>query len=77
MDAKTAKCFVVVTRPIEDELYHPEVLPEPDMSRLRNWFRCGDPTGLRPEWKRVDNSSYDAKGYLAGQDPGIDCTSVN
>lgn len=30
--------FVVVTRinKNEDELYHPETLPEPDMSKLRN-----------------------------------------
>lgn len=73
---KNCKIFVVVTRQIEDELYHPDILPEPDMTKLRNWIRCGDPTGLQPEWKSFDDSSYDAKVYLAGQDPGIDCTSV-
>jgi len=68
--------FLVVTRPDGDELYYPETLPEPDMSKLRNWIRCGDPTGLRPEWKSIKSSRYNIKVYLAGQDPGIDCTSV-
>lgn len=73
---KNCQIFVVVTRPVEDELYHPEVLPEPDMSELKNWIRCGDPVGLRPEWKSFDNSSYDAKVNRLGQGLGIDCTSV-
>jgi len=70
--------FVVVTRmnENEDELYHPETLPEPDMSRLRKWIRCGDPTGLRPEWKSIKGSVAKIKIYLAGQDSGIDCISV-
>jgi hypothetical protein len=68
--------FLVVTRPDGDELYHPETLPEPDMSKLRNWIRCGDPTGLRPEWKSIKTFGCNTKVYLAGQDLGIDCTSV-
>ena len=70
--------FIVVTRmnENEDELYHLETLPEPDMSKLRNWIRCGDPTGLRPEWKSIKGSIAKIKVYLAGQDLGIDCTSV-
>ena len=71
---KDCKIFIVVTRKTGDELYHPD--PEPDMSKLRKWIRCGDPTSLRPEWNSVDTLSYDAKVYLAGQDPGIDFTSV-
>ena len=70
------KIFVVVTNQDGDELYHPETLPEPDMSELRNWIRCGDPKGFGPEWKSAKISKYDAKIYLAGQDPGVDCTSV-
>jgi hypothetical protein len=70
------KIFLVVMRPGGDELYHPETLSEPDMRKLRNWIRCGDPTGLRPEWKSVKTSVFNTKVYLAGQDLGIDCTSV-
>ena len=68
--------FVVVTRPRGDELCYPDTLPEGDMSRLRNWIRCGDPTGLLPEWREVNVASCKMKAYLAGEDPGIDCTSV-
>ena len=70
------RMFLIVTKSNGDELYHPNNLPEPGMGRLRNWIRCGDPTGLLPEWKIVDISGYNAKVYLAGQDLGIDCTSV-
>lgn len=72
---KDCKIFVV-TNQDGDELYHPETLPEPDMSILRNWIRCGDPKGFGPEWKSAKISKYDAKIYLAGQDLGVDCTSV-
>lgn len=46
------------------------------MNRLRNWIRCGDRTGLTPEWKEADLSGFKTKVYLAGEAPGIDCTSV-
>jgi hypothetical protein len=69
--------FVVVTRSDGDELYHPETLPKPDLDRLRNWIRCGDPTpGLISEWRDVDISGLNIKAYIAGENPGIDCTSV-
>lgn len=70
--------FVVVMKKIEneDELYHPETLSEPNMSKLRNWIRYGDPTGLRPEWKSIKSSVAKIKVYLTGQDPGIDYSSV-
>ncbi|KAL8893575.1 MAG: hypothetical protein Q9192_005132, partial [Flavoplaca navasiana] len=75
---KGCTIFVVVTRmnENEDELYHPENLPEPDMGKLRNWIRCGDSTGLRPEWKSTKSSIAKIKVYLAGQEPGIDYSSV-
>ncbi len=68
--------FVVVTWSGGDELCYPDALPEGDMSRLRNWIRCGDPTGLPPEWMEVNVAGCKIKVYLAGEDPGIDCTSV-
>lgn len=68
--------FVVVTRSHGDELYCPENLPEPDMSKLRSWIRCGNPTGLRPEWIGIKSPIGMFKIYLAGQEPGIDCSSV-
>jgi hypothetical protein len=64
-----------------DELYY----PEGDTNTLGNWIRCGDPTGLLPEWREVDASGLKLlfnvsdlklKVYLAGENPGIDCTSV-
>lgn len=70
------KLFVVVTRSHGDELYCPENLPEPDMSKLRSWIRCGNPAGLRPEWIVVKSPIGILKVYLAGQEPGIDCSSV-
>ena len=67
---------VIITRPGGDELYHPDDLPEPDMSRLRKWTRCGNPADLRPEWKDNSNEEENAKvkAYLAGQDLGVDYT---
>src|SRR6266516_5911460 len=78
IDEGCADCnlFLVVTRRDGDELYHPETLPEPDMNKLRNWIRCGDPTGFLPEWRDVNTSAFKLKVYLAGENLGIDCTSV-
>lgn len=68
--------FVVVTNSHGDELYGPEDLPEPDMSKLRSWIRCGNPTGLQPEWIDMKSSIGMLKIYLAGQELGINCSSV-
>lgn len=73
---KGCTIFPVVTRRNGDELYHPETLPEPDTSELRHWIRCGDLTGLRPEWRSTQSSVAQIKVYLAGQGLGIDCSSV-
>jgi hypothetical protein len=76
---KNEKCtvFLVVTSSHGDELYHPENLTDPkEMSLLRGWIRCGDPAGCSPEWRTIEYRKANIKVYLAGQDPGIDCTSV-
>jgi hypothetical protein len=80
--SKDCNIFGVFTRSGGgDELYY----PEGDVNTLGNWIRCGDPTGLLPEWREVDASglkskvnasSLKLKVYLAGENPGIDCTSV-
>jgi hypothetical protein len=73
---RDCKIFAVVTRPYGDELYHPDTLPQEDMNKLRNWIRCGDPTGLLSEWRDINVSSCNLKVYLAGENPSIDCMSV-
>ena len=70
--SEDCKIFGVFTRSCGDELYY----PEGDMNTFGNWIRCGDPTGLLPEWRDVDAPGYKLKVYLAGENPGIDCTSV-
>jgi hypothetical protein len=68
--------FLVVTRSDGDELCYTDPLSEGDINRLKNWIRCGDRTGLTPEWKEIDLFGFKTKVYLAGEGPGIDCTSV-
>jgi hypothetical protein len=71
--SKDCNIFGVFTRSGGDELYY----PEGDVNTIGNWIRCGDPTGLLPEWRDVvDDSGSKMKFYLAGENPGIDCTSV-
>jgi hypothetical protein len=70
--SKDCTIFCVLTRSDGDEIYY----PEGDVDTLGNWIRCGDPTGLPPEWRDVNASDYKLKVYLAGENPGIDCTSV-
>ena len=68
--------FIVVTRSGGDELCYCDALPEGDLDRLRNWIRCGDLTGLAAKWTELEVTGYKVKTYLAGENPGIDCSAV-
>ncbi|PVH68601.1 hypothetical protein DL98DRAFT_599384 [Cadophora sp. DSE1049] len=68
--------FVVVTRSDGDKLHYRDTIPEEDLSRLKNWIRCGDPTGLTAEWKEVHVGHSKWKAYLAGENQEIDCSGV-
>lgn len=68
--------FVVVTRSDGDKLHYQDTIPEEDLSRLKNWIRCGDPTGLTAEWREVHVSHCKWKVYLAGENQEIDCSRV-
>jgi|TARA_R110002060_G_scaffold13597_2_gene19249 hypothetical protein len=68
--------FVVVTRSDGDKLHYQDNIPEEDLSRLKNWIRCGDPTGLTAEWKEVHVGHSKWKAYLAGENQEIDCSRV-
>jgi hypothetical protein len=68
--------FIIVTRLVSDELCYQDTLPEGVLNRLRNWIRCGDLTGLAAEWRELDVIGYKVKTYLAGGNPGIDCSTV-
>ncbi|PVH69401.1 hypothetical protein DL98DRAFT_625190 [Cadophora sp. DSE1049] len=68
--------FVVVTRSDGDKLHFQDTIPEEDLSRLKNWIRCGDPTGLTAEWKEVHVGHSKWKAYLAGENQEIDCSGV-
>jgi len=75
--SEDCKIFGVFTRSCGDELYY----PEGDMNTFGNWIRCGDPTGLLPEWRDVDAPGYKLKVYLAGENGkekalGVDHTST-
>ncbi|KAH7418732.1 hypothetical protein BKA64DRAFT_763361 [Cadophora sp. MPI-SDFR-AT-0126] len=75
--SKQINLFIIVTQSGDDELCYNEVLPEGEWNRLSNWIRCGDRTGLAAEWKELDvvgNTKF--KVYLAGENPGIDCSAV-
>lgn len=74
--SRESNIFFVVTRSGGDELCYPDTLPEGDMDKLRKWIRCGDQTGLSPEWREINFAGFKIKAYLAGENPGIDCTSV-
>lgn len=65
------KIFVVVTRQ-----HGPENLPKPDMSKLRYWIRCEYAAVLQPEWISVKSATGMLNVYLAGQEYGVDCSSV-
>jgi hypothetical protein len=41
--------FIVVSKPDRDKLYYRDTIPEESLNRLKNWIRCGDPTGLIAE----------------------------
>ncbi|KAH7418679.1 hypothetical protein BKA64DRAFT_763266 [Cadophora sp. MPI-SDFR-AT-0126] len=68
--------FVVVTRSDGNKLHYQDTIPEADLSRLQNWIRCGDPTGLTAEWKEVHVGNIKWKAYLAGENEEIDCSGV-
>jgi hypothetical protein len=68
--------FIIVTRLVGDELCYQDTLPEGELNRLRNWIRYGDLTGLAAEWRELDVIGYKVKTYLAGENPGIDCSAV-
>jgi hypothetical protein len=38
--------FIIITRLDRDKLYYRNIIPEEDLSKLKNWIRYGDPTGL-------------------------------
>ena len=73
---KDCDVFIVVTRSRGDELCYPQTLKEPHMSRLSNLISCGYPASLHGKWKLVQESTPRAKVYLAGEEVGVDCTSV-
>jgi hypothetical protein len=68
--------FVVVTRSGGDKLHYQDTIPEEDLSRLKNWIRCGDPTGLTAEWREVQVGDSKWKAHLAGENQDIDCSGV-
>ncbi|KAH6667477.1 hypothetical protein B0J14DRAFT_676555 [Halenospora varia] len=68
--------FVVISRSDGDKLHYRNTLPEEDRNRLKNWIRCGDPTGLTAEWREVHVGHSKWKAYLAGESQEIDCSGV-
>lgn len=57
--------FVVVAKSDGDKLHYRDAMAEEDQSRLKNWIRCGDPTGLTAEWREVHLANRKWKAYLA------------
>ncbi len=68
--------FIVVTRSEGDKLHYRDTILVEDLNRLKNWIRCGDPTGLTAEWREVHVGHSKWKVYLARENQEIDCSMV-
>lgn len=68
--------FIVVTRSGGNKLHYRETISDEELSRLKNWIRCGDPTGLTAEWREVHVGHIKWKAYIAGEIQEIDCSRV-
>ena len=74
---KNYNIFVIVSKRDGDKLHYRDTsLEEEDRNRLKNWIRCGDPTGLTAEWREVYVGDSKWRAYLAGERQEIDCSSV-